>query len=145
METVDARQHRSVHRCNFQPPPDCVGMDVEWESDRLRQVGPTCGQDQPCELLLRPPSRNIALVFKQLVGVAEGLTYLHQRDVVHGDLKGVGSPSLPNFGRSSTPTAERHGGRRQPPTYNRFRPRFESRPRRAKKFDNRRHCKVDCA
>ena len=40
---------------------------------------------------------NADLVLQQLVDVAEGLNYLHERDVVHGDLKGVSSPSLPEL------------------------------------------------
>ena len=38
------------------------------------------------------------LAFQQLVGVAEGLNYLHQYDVVHGDLKGVGAQPSPSSG-----------------------------------------------
>ena len=45
-----------------------------------------------------PPLRNMTLVFQQLVGVAEGLNYLHRCEVVHGDLKGVSALSLPDSG-----------------------------------------------
>ena len=45
---------------------------------------------------LTPTPRNVASAFSQLSDVAEGLNYLHQCDVVHGDLKGVGGPSPPN-------------------------------------------------
>lgn len=41
---------------------------------------------------------NADLVFQQVIDVAEGLNYLHECDVVHGDLKGVGLSPLPNSG-----------------------------------------------
>ena len=44
-----------------------------------------------------PPLKH-GLTFQQLVGVAEGLNYLHRCDVVHGDLKGVSALPLPNPG-----------------------------------------------
>ena len=43
------------------------------------------------------PPRNMALFFFQLIDVAKGLQYLHLRDVIHGDLKGVSTSSSPNF------------------------------------------------
>jgi len=35
--------------------------------------------------------RNASILncFRQMVGVADGLSYLHSSDVIHGDLKGV--------------------------------------------------------
>jgi len=36
-----------------------------------------------------PPPPNTTSPCPQLLGVAEGLDYLHSRNVIHGDLKGV--------------------------------------------------------
>lgn len=44
------------------------------------------------------PKKRTTLTSQQLVDVAEGLNYLHQRDVIHGDLKGVSDPSSPSTG-----------------------------------------------
>ena len=41
METANTPQHRPVHRCNFQTPPDRVEVDVEQKSDHLHQIEPT--------------------------------------------------------------------------------------------------------
>ena len=62
METTDTHQYRPVHRRNLRPPPDCVGVDVGWESDCSHRVEPAREQDHPCEppLILSPP-RNTAL------------------------------------------------------------------------------------
>ena len=35
------------------------------------------------------PASDAASLSLQLIGVAEGLTYLHSSNVIHGDLKGV--------------------------------------------------------
>ena len=56
METVDTRQRRPVHRCNFSPSPDCVGMDVGRRSDHSHQVQPPSEQDQSRESVFDPPS-----------------------------------------------------------------------------------------
>ena len=49
METVNTPQRRSVPRRNFQPSPDCVGVDVRRKSDHLRQVEPIHQQGHTCE------------------------------------------------------------------------------------------------
>ena len=96
METVNTFQHRPVHRCNFQPLPDCVRVDVGRKSHHLYQVEQKREQSHPCEPpLLPPPERGLAI--QQLVDVAKGLDYLHQSDVVHGDLKGVSPLPSKNF------------------------------------------------
>ena len=89
METVNAPQHRPVHRRNFQTSPDRVGVDVGRKSDYLHQIEPTREQGRPCEPLFDSPLRNAVLAFQQLVDVTKGLDYLHRCDVIHGDLKGV--------------------------------------------------------
>ena len=56
METVNPRQRRPVYRCNFRPPPDCIGMDVGRESDCSHNVEPAHEQDLPCEYSPYPPT-----------------------------------------------------------------------------------------
>ena len=111
METVKTRQRRPVYWCNFYPSPNCVGMDIGRGSGHSHQVKPANEQDIPRESSLCPP-RSAVLTFQQLVDIAEGLNYLHECDVVHGDLKGVSSPPLPNSSIADrTRAAEHHGGR----------------------------------
>ena len=65
METVKPRQRRPVYRCNFRPPPDCIGMDVGRGSDRSHQVEPAHEQDLPCQysLYLPPHPKKYGLSF----------------------------------------------------------------------------------
>ena len=88
METVNTPQYRPVHRRDFQPSPDCVGVDVGRKSHHLYQVEPKCEQSHSREPLYDPPPKH-GLAVQQLVDVAKGLDYLHRCDVAHGDLKGV--------------------------------------------------------
>ena len=153
METVKTRQRRPVYRCNFRPPPDCIGMDVGRGSDCSHKVEPAHEQDLPCKYSPYPPyPKKYGLIPQQLVDIAEGLNYLHECDVVHGDLKGVSSlpyqrwfPSSPDAGIAyQTRVAEHHGRRRQPRANNRFRPRERSGRRRGSRRIGRRNRAMDC-
>lgn len=47
----------------------------------------------PRKTLLHVPPHNVESLylrcFAQVVGIAEGLAYLHEKDVIHGDMKAV--------------------------------------------------------
>ena len=58
------------------------------DANRVTLVSPLFGS-------LQKPA---TLAFRQLIGIATGVKYLHQCDVIHGDLKGVSAPSSPGSG-----------------------------------------------
>ena len=52
METTNPSERRPVHRRNFQPSPDCVGVDVGRKPDQSHQIESTSEQGPPRELPL---------------------------------------------------------------------------------------------
>ena len=99
VEATDTPQHRPIQRRDYQPPPDCVGVDVWRRLDDSHQFEPGhksgCTREPPCA-----PSLHFALIFHQLIDVANGIDYLHSYGVIHGDLKGV---STHNYSLSGLP------------------------------------------
>ena len=145
METVKTRQRRPVYRCNFRPPPDCIGMGVGRGSDCSHQVEPAHEQDLPREHSLYPPKK-YGLSLRIVGRCCRGIE-LPSR-VRRGSRRSQGGefPSLPNAGIAhQTRAAEHHGGRRQPRADHRFRPRERPGRRRGTWRIGRRHRAMDCA
>ena len=72
----------------------------EWMSNGDLTVYIKQNPDASRVTLVRPPfspSKQHHLIVHQLFDVAKGLDYLHNCDVVHGDLKGVYVSSLSNL------------------------------------------------
>ena len=88
METSGSPPYCTLHGGHTRTPPVRLRVDA-WggfarareeesghRSDSPRESGSACGW-------------NVTSLFSQFLDVAEGLTYLHSSNVIHGDLKGV--------------------------------------------------------
>lgn len=94
MEKVETPQHRPFHWCDTKPFAVCVKVDEKWDYNRICQQKFRCESDCTGESFPHDHC-NMAgdFTFVKLLDVAEGLTYLHRKYVVHADLKGVGTCS----------------------------------------------------
>jgi len=88
VETIRASEYRPSPRYHFESSSTYFGMDAGWKPDGVHQETPRCRPNRPCEC---PCCHPLAYAHPrhQLSDVAGGLCFLHSRNIVHGDLKGV--------------------------------------------------------
>ena len=96
METPQPPEYCAFQGCHFRSPSTHFRMDARWRAARVCEKELGHGPYQSC----RPMSLSFhaaAHLPHQSLGVAEGLGYLHSREVIHGDLKGVRVIVRPNM------------------------------------------------
>ena len=88
VETPEASQHRPFPWYNFHPSPTYFRMDARRGSDGVHQGPPRhrSTQSRGCSSCY---IRSCVYAHHQLSDTAKGLCFLHSRNIVHGDLKGV--------------------------------------------------------
>ena len=88
VETFGAPKYCPSPRYHFHTYPAHFRMDDWWRLDGIHQRTPRCRPTLSCRC---PSSWVRSRVYSrcQLSDVAEGLRFLHSRNIVHGDLKGV--------------------------------------------------------
>jgi len=96
METAGTSKHRSPPWYHLRPSPDRIGMDARWSTDGTHHEAPRRGPTWFCACLCCCVGSHV-YSRHQLRDIADGLYYLHSRNVVHGDLKGVRDCSKPCF------------------------------------------------
>lgn len=89
VETLDTPERRPPSGCHQLPSPTHLGLDVRRRPGGMHHEPPRCRQTRSCAHLSHSVGRRAYP--RQLSDVAEGLTFLHSCNVVHGDLKGVRS------------------------------------------------------
>ena len=88
MEKAEAPEHRSFHWSYNESFANRLGVDVERNSDEVRQGKPERESDQLGEPFFAV-SPDQSCYHVKLLDVAEGLDYLHANHAVHGNLEGV--------------------------------------------------------
>jgi len=73
---------------------DGFELDGEWDDQQIYREEPGCKSDRPRRLSHCRDTAGAHSAFSQLVGVVDGLAYMHKLHVVHGDLKGVRNRSV---------------------------------------------------
>jgi hypothetical protein len=95
VEALETPKHRLPPRYHFHSTPAYIRVDVRRGSHRIHYGAP---QHRPawsreCHFFrFRPRTHSD----HQLFGVAEGLRFLHARNIIHGNLKGVRNHSKPS-------------------------------------------------
>lgn len=88
VETSKPPKYRTLQGCYVQSSSAYFGMDAQRRAARLCKGESGYEPHQPCRsIFVNPNARSHPS--PQLLGIAEGLTYLHSCGVIHGDLKGV--------------------------------------------------------
>ena len=101
VETFETSEYCSLHRRHAGSFAICIGVDAEWNSNRISQSQPGCEPGRPGEFF--PGDYCFASpIFSKLLDIAEGLAYLHAEHTTHGDLKGVSACSQPPSSVSRT-------------------------------------------
>src|SRR6266478_2260729 len=91
MEAPEAPKHCTFQGCHIRSPSTCLGVDAWWRSAGARKGKWGHRPHRSCRSILS----TITLHPKaspsppKSLGIAKGLSYLHSRGVIHGDLKGV--------------------------------------------------------
>jgi len=87
VETPDTHEHRTPTGGHHRSLPTCFGFGVWRGPTELHEDEPQCRSASTC----RCPRFCVSLAYsrRKLSDVAEGLCYLHVRNIVHGSLKGV--------------------------------------------------------
>lgn len=88
MESLGEPKHRTPARCHYHSLPARLRVDIRWGPARPHQEEPQYGstwtrKDHSCCDYL------VSYLLHKLADIAGGLCYLHSRNVVHGNLKGV--------------------------------------------------------
>ena len=111
METFTSSQCCPLQGCQVGSSPTCVRMDAWGRITRVYGKEPGCELNETGKLSSACSGCN--LTSPQLIGIAEGLTYLHSCNVVHGDLKGVRCFAYPrSFSSLMDTTSAEHNDRR---------------------------------
>ena len=88
MEALGTSKYCPAHWHHPRSTPTYLRMDARRRPGEVHQEGPRCrphwSRKYPCRRV-----RSYANSCHQLCDVAEGLHFLHSRNVVHEDLKGV--------------------------------------------------------
>ena len=94
MEKVETPEHRCFHWCYAESLTVYLGVDAQWNNNRVfpRKSGSKPGWLG--ESSLRNQFLTDDIYFFKLLDAAEGLYYLHANHTMHGDLKGAGSYSI---------------------------------------------------
>jgi hypothetical protein len=89
VETAKAPEHRPFHRRHNRSFTNCLGVDAERNSDRVRREKSRRESDRPGESF---PTTALDRLrdLPELLDVAKGLNYLHANRTTHGDLNGAG-------------------------------------------------------
>jgi len=85
---------------------DGVGVDGEWEHQRICEGETPRGSTGTCVFFVQGPCIRSSLTisqFLQLVDVTTGLVYMRDQGIIHGNLKGVGFKSRSCFPAHSLP------------------------------------------
>ena len=78
----------AFHGRHVRTPSTCLGVDAWWTVARVHKGKSGHEPNQSCRFIFTNFDAT-PHPFSQSLGIAEGLIYLHSREVVHGDLKGV--------------------------------------------------------
>lgn len=101
MEAHDPPKYLTLPGCHCHPLPAHLRLDARWGLARVHQKEPKRGSTSTCRHSLlysfHTHSRS------QVSDIANGLSYLHSWNVIHGDLNGVCSRPSPNFATLLTP------------------------------------------
>ena len=97
METHSSPKHRSIPWRHSRPSSAHFGLDGTWGFTRIPGEASKGKSARPCTRLSHRAGANLECSpVHQLHDVAEALSYIHSRNMVHGNVMGVCAPRLTN-------------------------------------------------